>query len=77
MGHTTCNPWYPWQPMVTHQAIMVTNGDGNVGQTWNNDVYTKHGEKNQLETEGLVVHCIKWQENKQVVSYWLAKKGTN
>lgn len=45
--------------MVTHQAIMVTNGDGNVGQTWNNDVFTKHGEKKQLETEGLVVHCIK------------------
>lgn len=64
MGHTTCNPWSPWQPMVTYQAIMVTNGDGNVGQTWNNDVFTMHGETTQLETEGLVVHRIKWRENK-------------
>lgn len=45
--------------MVTYQAIMVTNGDGNVGQTWNNDVFTMHGETTQLETEGLVVHRIK------------------
>lgn len=42
---------------------MVTNGDGNVGQTWNNGVFTKHGKKSSRQwghilIYPMVVHCV-------------------
>lgn len=56
---TTKNPWSPGYHKLTCQGVMVTSGDGNVGQIWNNDVFTKHGKKMlRQETIYQMVHIV-------------------